>query len=240
MLPIDSDGGVGERTCLVEHEGSSVHPDRQTEPHPHSITPGPQNEFAYAPDLGTDEIVVYELALDEGRLRPVETGAVTVYDGAGPRHMEFHPNSEVAYLVNELDSTVVAYDYDEYTGALEEFATVDTLPRSVDIENYPADIHVHPSGDVLYASNRGHDTIAIFELDERGTPSRTGTVSTRGEWPRNFAISPDGDFLFAENQHTDTVVTFRIDGTALEATGDVVEIPEPVCLEILQSAAPPQ
>lgn len=235
LLPIETDGRVGEAVSVVEREGSSVDPDRQTEPHPHSIVPGPRNRFAYAPDLGTDQIAVYELALDDERLRPAATGDVAVQDGAGPRHLAFHPNDQYAYLVNELDSTLVAFEYDAATGALDAFETVRTIPDSFDGENYPADVHVHPSGDVVYCSNRGHDSIARFELDHRGRPRRTDTVSTRGEWPRHFALDPDGDFLFAENQHAGTIVTFRIegDGRELRPTGDVAEFPEPVCLELL-------
>lgn len=235
MLPIGADGRVGDPVCVVEHSGSGVDPERQTAPHPHSIVPGPRNRFAYVPDLGADRIAVYELALDDERLRPASTGDVAVRDGAGPRHLAFHPADQYAYLVNELDSTLVAFDYDPTTGALDRVATRRTIPASFDGENYPADVHVHPSGDVVYCSNRGHDSIAVFELDGSGRPSRTTTVSTRGEWPRHFAVRPDGDFLFAANQHSGTVVTFEVGsgGRELNPTGDVAEFPDPVCLELL-------
>lgn len=234
VLPIDDDGRVDDATVVVEHEGSGPNEDRQSEPHPHCIRTGPDNAYAYATDLGADRIFVYDFDADAGTLEPADCGHVSVQAGAGPRHLEFHPNGRFAYLINELDSTVVAFEHDPKTGSLESFATEATIPESVEDENYPADIHVHPSGDYLYGSNRGHDSIAIFELDADGSPSLIGTESTRGEWPRNFALDPAGEFLFAENADTDGIVTFRIgaDGT-LDATGDTLEVPSPVCMRFV-------
>jgi 6-phosphogluconolactonase len=233
-LPIDDDGRVHEASVVIEHEGSGPDPDRQTEPHPHSIRPGPDNEYAYAPDLGADRVFVYEFGADAAAIEPAECGHADVQPGAGPRHLDFHPNGRYVYLINELDSTVVAFERDAATGALDPFATVSTLPEGFDGENQTADIHVHPSGDYLYGSNRGHDSIAVFELDADGRPTLLDVESTRGEWPRNFALDPTGAFLFAENADTDTIVTFRIvdDGT-LEPTGEVTEVPSPVCMRFV-------
>jgi 6-phosphogluconolactonase len=234
VLPIDGDGRVGDPTAVVEHEGSGPDPDRQSEPHPHAIRPGPDNEYAYAPDLGADRICIYDFDATAGTLDPAACGHVEVHDGAGPRHLDFHPNGRFVYLIDELDSTVVAYERDADTGALEAFETVSTLPEGFEGENYPADVHVHPSGEFLYGSNRGHDSIAVFELDADGRPSLLDTESTRGEWPRNFALAPTGEFLFAENADSDTVVSFRVedDGT-LDPTGDVLDVPSPVCMQFV-------
>jgi 6-phosphogluconolactonase len=111
MLPLGADGEIGDPVAVVEHEGAGPNPDRQTAPHPHSITPGPENRFAYVPDLGTDEVVVYEMDLDGGRLDRRSSVAVT--PGAGPRHLAFGPSGERVYLINELDSTVVAFESDD-------------------------------------------------------------------------------------------------------------------------------
>jgi 6-phosphogluconolactonase len=188
----------------------------------------------YVPDLGTDRVWVYDFDPEAGRLEPADCGHVDVHAGAGPRHITFHPNDRYAYLINELDSTVTAFERDADTGGLESFATVTTLPDDFDGENTTADIHVHPSGEYLYGSNRGHDSIAIYELDADGRPSLVGTEPTGGEWPRNFALDPTGRFLYAENADSDTIVTFRIrdDGT-LVRTENVVEVPSPVCMQFV-------
>jgi len=234
VLPVDGTGRVGDPTTVLEHEGTGPDADRQDQPHPHSIVPGPDNVYAYAPDLGADRVFVYDLDPGAGTIDPADCGHVDVHAGAGPRHMDFHPDGRYAYLINELDSTVVAFERDPETGALDAFATASTLPDGFDGENYTADIHVHPSGEYLYGSNRGHDSIAVYELDAQGRPSLVGTESTRGEWPRNFALDPAGEFLFAENADTDDIVSFRIgaDGT-LDPTGAVVDVPSPVCMRFV-------
>jgi 6-phosphogluconolactonase len=231
LLPIAPDGRIRDATAVIEHEGSSVDPDRQTEPHPHSIVPGPKDRFAYAPDLGTDEVAIYELDVDEPDLRPADCGNASVHDGAGPRHVDFHPEGDLAYLANELDSTLTVFEHDAETGALDPVATVDTIPDSVTGENYPADVHVHPDGEAVYLSNRGHDSIAVFDLDQRHHPTLVDTVDVGGEWPRHFQLTPDARLMTVENQHTDDVVTLAVDDDGgLSPTGHAVDVPEPVCL----------
>jgi 6-phosphogluconolactonase len=148
--------------------------------------------------------------------------------------MTFHPEGDVAYLANELDSTLTVFEYDAASGGLETIETVDTLPESVTEQNYPADIHVHPDGDTLYLSNRGHDSIAVFDLEDRRQPTLADTVGVGGEWPRHFQLSPDGELLTVENQHSDNVLTFDVaeDG-GLSPTGHEVAIPDPVCLQFV-------
>lgn len=231
VLPIDDEGRVGEPTAVLEHEGSGPNAERQSEPHPHAFLAGPDNDYAYAPDLGADRVFVYDIDPVAGRVEPAECGHADVCAGAGPRHLAFHPNGRYAYLINELDSTVTAFERDATTGGLEAVTTASTLPENYGGENATADIHVHPSGEYLYGSNRGHDSIAVYDIAADGRPTLIGTESTRGEWPRNFALDPDGEFLFAENADSDTIVTFAVgsDGT-LEATGTVTDCPSPVCL----------
>jgi len=233
-LPIDQGGHVGEPSTVIKHQDPNPNADSTFESHPHSIRPGPDNEYAYAPDVGLDHVFVYEFDPGRATLEPASCGHVEVYAGAEPRHLDFHPNGRYMYLINQR-STVVAFERDAETGTLDPFATVTTLPEDFDGENSCADIHVHPSGDYLYGSNRGHDSIAVFELDANGQPSLIETESTRGEWPRNFAIDPTGTFLFAENADTNSIVTFRIenDGT-LNPTGHVTEVPAPVCMQFVE------
>lgn len=236
VLPVDEDGRLGERTQVVEHEGRGVDPDRQTAPHPHSIVPGPDNEFAYVPDLGTDRVVVYRIDLEDGCLDPVDSSTLPVHPGAGPRHLEFHPDERVGYLINELDSTITAFERNPETGALAAFQTVETLPAAFDGDNKTADVHVHPSGRFVYGSNRGHDSVASFAVDDddrRLTP--LGHESTRGEWPRNFAIDPTGASLLVENLHSDEIVTFDVDAETgtLDPTDESTAVPRPMCLAFL-------
>jgi 6-phosphogluconolactonase len=234
VLPIDNDGSVGDPKTIVEHEGTGPNENRQSAPHPHAIRPGPDNTYVYVPDLGADRVFIYTLDPAAGALEPADCGHVDVRAGAGPRHLDFHPNGQYVYLINELDSTVTAFERDADTGALDSCVTVSTLPHDFAGDNQTADIHVHPSGEYLYGSNRGHDSIVIYELDADGRPSMIETESTRGEWPRNFALDPSGSLLFAENAATDTIVTFRIanDGT-LDPTEDVANVPSPVCMRFV-------
>lgn len=229
VLPIAGDGRVSEPSHVVEHEGSSVDPDRQTGPHVHSVTPGPDNEVAYAADLGTDELVVYDVDHEAGKLERIQT--VTVHEGAGPRHVDIHPDGSTLYLLDELDSTLIAFDRGP-DGRLEAVTTTST--RSDDFEggNLTAEVLVHPSGEYLFASNRGHDSIATFGIDADGVPEPRGHVPTGGEWPRNFSIDPDGRYLFAANQHTDGIHAFSIDSRTgdLTPTNEAIEIPRPVCI----------
>lgn len=228
MLPID-DGAVGDPVAVIGHEGDSVDPDRQNAPHPHSATPGPENRFLYVPDLGTDQVVVYEMDLADGGLD--RHGAVDVDPGSGPRHLAFHPSGDRVSLMNELASTVTVFDRGE-DGLLTERTTVSTLPEGFTGDNKTAEVAVHPSGEYVYGSNRGHDTIAAFAVD--GDELRPlGHTPTGGEWPRHFAVGPRGRTLYAENRDTDDIVAFRIDTDTGELTpaGESVSVPEPVCLQ---------
>ncbi|NOZ21317.1 MAG: lactonase family protein [Planctomycetes bacterium] len=240
MLPIQEDGQLGEATALVQHEGSSVDPRRQKGPHAHSITPGPFNRFAFAADLGLDKIIIYRLDLDEGKLLPNDPPWARIHPGAGPRHFTFHPNRRYAYVINELDNTMVAFKYDKARGALEELQSITTLPGDFKGTSYCADVHVSPSGKFLYGSNRGHNSIAIFAIDEAtGTLTPVGHEPTQGDHPRNFMIDPTGAFLLVANQNADNIVAFRIDPATglLQPTGHITNVSMPVCLKMMTLSA---
>ena len=235
MLPIQSDGQLGEASDFIQHEGSSVNPQRQKGPHAHSITTDPGNGYAFSPDLGLDKILIYELDLAGGKLKPNGNQEFAqVAPGAGPRHFTFHPSRKFAYVINEIGNTFTAFSYDESKGALEEIQSISTLPEGYAETSHTADLHIGPSGRFLYGSNRGHDSIVICAIDEgTGELSFVDLESTRGENPRGFALDPSGDYLYAANQDTGTVVTFAVDQDSgkLTATGAVAEIPRPVCLK---------
>ena len=236
MLPIGAEGQLEPASDAVQHAGSSVNPRRQEGPHAHSINVSPGNRFALVPDLGLDKVLVYRLDLDAGKLVPNDPPAGLAAPGAGPRHLDFHPNGRYVYVINELDSTLAAYAYDDTRGTLDPIQTVSTLPEGFSGENSCADVHVHPNGRFVYGSNRGHDSLAIFAIDEAtGRLTALGHTSTQGRVPRNFAIDPTGTFAYAANQDTDTIVTFRIDPAtgALTPTGDVTNVLTPVCVKIV-------
>ena len=234
MLPIRADGSLGETADFVQHQGSSVNPQRQEGPHAHSIMVSPDNRFAFAPDLGQDKVICYKLDLERGKLMPDEAPNTQVAPGAGPRHFDFHPNGKWAYLINEIGNTLSAYAYDAARGALTLLNTVPTLPAGFSGTSHTADIHVHPSGKFVYGSNRGHDSIAICAIDQgTGQVSVVGQDSTQGKTPRNFAIDPTGTFLLAANQSTDNIVVFRIGRVHLTPTGHRAQVPAPVCLKLI-------
>jgi 6-phosphogluconolactonase len=236
VLPIGRDGGLGDAADVVQHQGSSVNPRRQQGPHAHSITLDAANRYAFAADLGIDKVMVYRLDTASGKLIPNDPPWAQVKPGAGPRHFDFHPSGKYAYLINELDSTITAFAYDASRGIIREIQTVPTLPADFRGASTCADVHVSPSGKFLYGSNRGHDSIVIFRIDEAtGRLSYVGHELTQGKTPRNFAIDPTGTFLLAANQNSDTIVTFRIDQQTgkLTPTGHVAEAPMPVCLKLM-------
>ena len=234
MLPIQSGGRLGPAFDVIQHAGSSAHPERQTGPHVHCILPDPTNRFAIAVDLGLDKLVVYQLDLENGKLR--KHTEIDVQPGAGPRHLTFHPNGQYAYLINELNSTIIGYRYDSANGAFAELQTVPALPTDFHDENVCADIHISPNGNYLYASNRGHDSLVCFFIDENtGELIYRSHTPTGGQYPRSFAIDPSGTFLLVANQKTNNVITFRIDSESgqLAKTGQKIELSMPVCLKFV-------
>lgn len=236
MLPRNEDGSLGEAVDFIQHKGSSIDPTRQEGPHPHSIIVDPSNRYVFVPDLGLDKIMIYMLDLEGGKLISDEQRYINVKPGSGPRHFTFHPNGRFAYLVNELNSTIVAYNYNVDDGSLRQLQTISTLPSKFKGLNYAADIHVSPSGRFLYASNRGHDSIAIYQIDEEtGILRNIGYTYTQGKWPRNFAIEPQGRFLIVANQQSNNLVSFQINEETglLKPTGCRLQVPAPACIKIL-------
>jgi 6-phosphogluconolactonase len=234
-LPIEDDGRLRAATSIIQHRGSSINPQRQTGPHAHSSALDPANRLAFVCDLGLDKIMVYRLDAARGLLTPNDPPFASVAPGSGPRHFAFHPNAHFAYVINEMASTVTAFEYDAAGGRLSAIQTITTLPADFHGSNTCAEIQVHPSGKFLYGSNRGHDSIAMFAIDGlTGKLSPLGFESTQGKTPRNFGLDPSGAFLLAANMASDNVVLFRIgaDGK-LTPTGQSVSVPAPVCVKMM-------
>ena len=234
-IPIGADGRFTDGAFNSQHEGSSINPERQEGPHAHSTTLDPTGTFLIACDLGLDTVRVYELDGEDGPL--TFRSDLVVEPGSGPRHFDFHPNRRWAYVLNELSATIDVCNWDGDAGTLTSIQTIDTLPGDWDGHVSTADIHVHPSGKWVYNSNRGHDSITMFAVnDTDGTLTLLGHEPTQGKTPRNFALSLDGTQLYAANQDSDTIVVFDLDQETglLSATGEVIEAPTPVCLKFVR------
>jgi 6-phosphogluconolactonase len=196
----------------------------------------PDNHFALVDDLGLDQVIAYRFDGAKGSLTANPLASIKVEPGAGPRHLAFHPSGKFAYVINEMQSTVTVFAYDAAGGALHSLQTISTLPKGFTGHNDAAEVQVNPSGKFLYASNRGHDSVAVFAIGRRsGTLTPVENVSPGGKIPRSFAIDPTGSFLFAANQKSDNVVVFRIDARTgrLTPTGQMLEAAAPVCVTFL-------
>ena len=232
LFPIHEDGTLGQAADIVQHTGSSVHPDRQKTPYAHSVIIDPTNRFAIVSDLGIDKVMVYKI--DFENLKLVFHSHVVVQSGAGPRHFAFHPNGRWAYVIHELDSYITAFSFDADAGSLSIIQTVPTMPSDFEGSNTSADIHVSPSGRFVYGSNRGHDSIAVFSVDDtNGQLTFVERHSSGGQVPRNFVIDSTGEFLLAANQETGNIVSFRLDQHTgkMTETGHSVTVFKPVCLK---------
>jgi 6-phosphogluconolactonase len=242
-LPLGAEGRLQPPSSVIQHAGSSINPRRQEGPHAHSINLDAANRFAFAADLGLDKVFIYRFDAAQGTLTPHDPPSVSTAPGAGPRHFAFHPSGRFAYVINELDSTVIAFAYDAAAGTLKEIQTITTLPGGFTGENYPAEVLVHPSGSFLYGSNRGHDSIAIYAIDtQTGRLTPNGHQPSGGKDPRNFNFDPSGAWMIVGNQSTNNVLVLRLNperGT-LTPTGQEFACPSPICFKmvpVIQEAA---
>jgi 6-phosphogluconolactonase len=232
-----ADGNLGQQTAFVQHQGSSVHPQRQTKPYAHWFGVDPTNQFALAVDLGTDRIVVYRFDANKGSIVPAQTPHNSVRAGSGPRHLAWHPDGKFVYAIQELSNHIVVFAWDSQRGVLTEQQTVPTLPAEFKGTNTAAEITVHASGRFLYASNRGHDSIAVYSVDNS---TRRLTllqhVSAEGKTPRYFALDPTGRWMIVSNQESDNVVVFRVDEESgeLKRHGNPVPLVKPMGVAFLK------
>ncbi len=232
VFPLGEDGKIGPRSALVRHTGSGPNRERQEGPHPHWVGTDPASRFLFVPDLGADQVVIYRTDLANGRIQPHGSGRCPA--GAGPRHMKFHPNGRFAYVLNELDLSVTTFRYDAERGTLTAMQTITTLPEELrEGADSASEIRIHPGGRFIYTANRGHDSIAAFEIDpENGQLSFIEHEAVRGSHPRNFNIDPTGKWLLAAGRDSNTISLFRIDPAtgSLAYTGTTVNSPAPICI----------
>jgi len=236
VFALRPDGAIGDWTAFAQHTGSSVNPQRQTHPYAHSIIVDPTNRFALVADLGVDKLYVYRFDEKTGALTPNDPSFANIAPGSGPRHVKFHPNDRWVFLLNEIACTIVVFGWDSAKGTLTERQTISTLPADFKPENTCAEIEVHPNGRFLYATNRGHDSLAVFAIDPtNGQLTFVEHASSRGKWPRNFAFDPTGNWIVCTNHNSDNAVVFRVDADTghLTPVGKPVAVPSPFCERFL-------
>ncbi|WP_461128908.1 lactonase family protein [Spirosoma aerophilum] len=231
VFPAEPDGSLDKVAQVITHEGKSIDPERQTKPYVHSINIAPNNKDVFVPDLGTDKIMTYALDAKTGQLTPGNPPFTAVTPGSGPRHLTFHPNGKFAYVIQEMGSMVTGFRNSK--GQLEALQTISTLPEGYTRKKWSADIHISPDGKFLYGSNRDHESLAIFSIDQKtGKLTLVGHQAVNGKTPRNFAIDPTGNFVLVANQDSDNITLFKRDKQTgkLTATGKEISVSMPVCL----------
>jgi 6-phosphogluconolactonase len=229
VFAIEDDGSIGQQLSHIEHEGGSVHSTRQRSSHPHMIRTNPAGTVVLVPDLGIDRVMLYDL--NQGMLAPHKPASLRLAAGAGPRHVAIHPLGRYLYVINELNSTVTVYDWEAPQDALQ---VISALPDGYAEDSYCADIHCAPAGNFVYGSNRGHNSIVAYRVDQTsGRLSLLGHTPTGGDWPRAFELLPSGDMLIAANQNSGTLCSFYVDTSsgALTPTGHCLDIAEPVAVK---------
>lgn len=233
VYPLQADGSLAPASSRLDHEPRATPP---AVPHGHCAIPDPTNRYVVVVDLGIDQVLLYPHNLEKGQLAEQPIFSLELPFGAGPRHLTFHPNGQFAYLINELNGTMCALLYDAEKPSFSILQTLPTLPDDFHGENNASAVHLTPDGRFLYGANRGHDSIAIYSVDQQtGLLTFVAHQPTLGNTPRDFDIDPTGTFLLAANMASDTVIVFRIDPNTglLTSTGHVARVPTPVCVKML-------
>ena len=236
VFSLKADGSLNERRQLVDHAGGSkAVPGRQDASHAHWAGYSPDNQFAFVPDLGLDQVVIYKLNAADSHIEP--HGAGQLAPGSGPRHMKFHTNGRWIYVLHELDLAVTVFDYDAAAGTMTAKQTIETVPKdelAMEKAKSCSEIRVHPSGQFVYAANRGHDTITAFRVDQNtGRLAFIEREHVRGATPRNFNIDPSGKWLLAAGQDSHTLAAFEIDNHSGELSYNRSVVVAPSCICVL-------
>ncbi len=232
IFPVENDGRLGEPSATISHSGSGPNTQRQAGPHVHCTVISPDNKHLLVADLGIDKIMIYAFDASTGEAVPGGQAFAKSQPGGGPRHIVFHPNGKLVYLVEEISGHVSTYRYED--GRLEFLHRSSTLPRGQAGSAGSADIHVSPDGKFLYASNRGDfNNIAMFKLDKKGKPGILGFQSSLGKAPRNFNFDPTGNYLLVGNQDSDEIVVFQRNKKTglLTDTQKRIAVGKPVCIK---------
>jgi 6-phosphogluconolactonase len=236
-FPVKGDGSLGEAASFFQHSGSSANPERQKGPNAHCFVISPDGKHALAADLGIDKVMIYNLDAASAKLAPnAAQPFVKITPGSGPRHLTFHPNGRLVYVINELSNTITVFDWNAADGTLREKQTIATLPKDFTGKSYTADLKITPDGKHLYGTNRGHDSLASYRIAEDGRLTLLTIQPSGGKGPQNLLISPDGRWLLCANMPGGNVVVFQIDaksGSVLPK-GEPVEVPMASCIRWME------
>jgi 6-phosphogluconolactonase len=236
-LPVKSDGSLGEAVSFFQHSGSSADAQRQKGPNAHCFVISPDGKYALAADLGIDKIMIYKLDAATTKLAPNEAQPFAkLTPGSGPRHLTFHPNGKLVYVINELANTITVFDWSAADGTLKEKQTIATLPADFTGKSYTADLKITPDGKHLYGTNRGHDSLASYRIAADGKITLLAIQPSGGKGPQNLLITPDGRWLLCANMPGNNVVVFQIDATSggITAHGEPAEVPMASCIRLVQ------
>ncbi|KFM99468.1 lactonase family protein [Bacillus clarus] len=227
-------GSVSAATSIVEHFGSGPNEERQEKAYAHYSNFTPDQKYVIAVDLGIDKLITYKEY--SGEL--IEVHRLSVHPGSGPRHFVFHPNRKYAYVITELSSEVIVLAYDAEKGSFKEIQYIATLPENYSENSYGSAIHISSDGRFVYAANRGHNSIAVFQVNQHsGELIFVETVSTEGNWPRDFSLDPTEKFIVAANEKSNALTLFARN----QLTGKLtlmqhrISVPEPVCVKFLHA-----
>lgn len=233
---LNRDGSIGEIVSKIDHEGSSVNPDRQEGPHAHMALQAPDSQLVFVPDLGIDKVMIYQIS-DSGVLTPGPIPFINMQPGDGPRHVVFHPNNRFVYVLAELSNFVEAYEFDPQKGPTKKIARIKTIPSDFNEFSKSAAIRISQDGNFLYSSNRGHNSIATFKINQTtGELSLVDILPTQGEYPRDFSLDPTGDYILIGNRHSGTISIQNIDSkTGTFEPVDLLEAYDsPVCITFVK------
>jgi 6-phosphogluconolactonase len=232
LFPVQASGQLGAASQFVKIQGKGPNADRQEGPHTHSVNISPDNATLVVADLGTDQLLVYHLHPATATVTPADPPFATVDPGSGPRHAAFSRDSQYLYVLDEIKSTLATFRFDAGSTRLTRLGSTTTLPKGFGGENTTAELAIDRAGRFLYASNRGNDSLAIFDLRDGASPRLIGVQSTGGKEPRHFTLDPSEKWVLAANQNSDNVVVFARDRNTglLKPTGQKVALSQAVCL----------
>ena len=236
-LPVMGDGSLGESASFFQHSGSGGDPQRQQGPNAHCFVVSPDGKHALAADLGIDKVMIYTLDAAIAKLAPnAAQSFAKLTPGSGPRHLTFHPNGKLVYVINELANTITVFDWNAAHGTLQEKQTIATLPADFTGKSYTADLKITPDGKHLYGTNRGHDSIASYRIAADGTLTLLIVQPSGGKGPQNLLITPDGRWLLCANMPGNNVVVFKIDSASgsIKSHGEAVEVPMASCIRWME------
>ena len=221
VVPIAEDGSLDMPTCFLQHKGTGPDPIRQAGPHAHGFELDKGNKRAFVPDLGNDRLYIYNIDFEHGHLYASDPPYVQLEAGDGPRHCVLHQNGKFLYVINEMGSTICAYEYTQETGGIKFLQKISTLPDGYKEHSTCSAIKILPGGDYLYGSNRGHDSLATYRINhDTGILTLVSIQPTGGSNPRDFDFDPEGNFLIAGNQASNNLVVFRV----TRETGGITEV----------------